>query len=42
MKCFFFVAFSFWLTGVIMLSVGETYVGLLLIRKRAKMEREEM
>lgn len=28
-KCFFFVAFSFWLTGVIMLSVGEMYVGLL-------------
>ena len=26
-KCFFLVWFSFWLQGVIMLSVGETYVG---------------
>ena len=35
-KCFFFAAFSFWLTGVIILSVGDMYLGLLSNKGRQR------
>lgn len=36
MKCFFFAALSFWLTGVIILSVGDMYFGLLSNKGRQR------